>query len=145
MDWHRSAGLRLSITLQLSVILLSAESLCVPSASPPPRHWKHNVGFTFTFSLTRRRQRRPRGYGSARKNGLSTHSSPASQLNMQPCLIKEKKQKKNKQKPSCMFSPKSERLKLTVWRLQLDARAMLVLGQVDKCPSTEWSVRPDQS
>lgn len=142
MDWHRSAGLRLSITLQLSVILLSAESLCVPSASPPPRHWKHNVGFTFTFSLTRRRQRRPRGYGSARKNGLSTHSSPASQLNMQPCLIKEKKQKKPKNHHVCFHQNQKG---LTVWRLQLDARAMLVLGQVDKCPSTEWSVRPDQS
>lgn len=57
LDWHRSARLRLSITLLLSVILLNTESLHVPSASSPSCCCKHRVGFTFNIRPHQRTHR----------------------------------------------------------------------------------------
>lgn len=57
LDWHRSARLRLSIALLLSVILLNTESLRVPSASSPSYCCKHRVGFTFNIHPHQRMHR----------------------------------------------------------------------------------------
>lgn len=89
----------------------------MPSASPPPRHCKHKVGFTFTFTLAQRRRRirRPRNAGLNPPASciLSNHST---RFEVSACT---------------MFSPKSES---RVWRLPPDIipGSILVRGQVDK-------------
>lgn len=105
---------------------------------PPPCHCKHKVGFTFTFTLTQRRHR-PATSPQPGTRDL-THSETTGRLHREQTLAALQVQRRRR---GVTLAPKAG-TECAVAAAGYYC-SILVPGQVDECPSTEWSARPEQS